>query len=430
MSTQEAIPTGVAPPRDTGTVRAVNTVLLVDDSKAQLRLLAGMLRRWDMAVIEAHSGEEALDFLRTEDIDMVISDWMMPGMTGPELCDALRSLELETYTYFILLSSKTEKSAAVRGLDEGADEFLTKPVNAGELRARIRAAERILRMERELIDKNRLLSNTLDELQTLYQSVDRDLIEARHLQQSLVPERFLSFDGADVSLLLRPSGHVGGDLVGAFRVNESRIGIYSIDVSGHGIASALMTARLAAYMTGSTPENNVALFIDDLGFYGMRPTEDICMELNSVIQEQMETEQYFTMAIADCDLRKGRIRFTQAGHPLPMIQRATGQIEFVGGNSMPIGLLDAPLFSTSEVELNPGDRLLMFSDGVSECPSPSGEQLEEEGLARIAGELGDLTGEKYLEALVWRLSEFAGEERFPDDVSATLLEFRGTAPVK
>ncbi len=423
MSSQDALSDGGIPPRSNEVGRAVNTVLVVDDSRAQLRLLSNLLRRWDLAVIEAESGEEALNYLRTEEIDMVLSDWMMPGMTGPQLCEALRSLELETYTYFILLSSKTEKQAVAKGLDDGADEYLTKPVNAAELRARIRAAERILEMERELIDKNKLLSTTLDELKAIYHSLDRDLIEARHLQQSLVPERHLQFDGGSVSLLLRPSGHVGGDLVGAFRVNESRIGIYSIDVSGHGIASALMTARLAAYLTGSTPENNVALTIDDLGFYSMRPTEEICMALNSIVLDQMETEQYFTMAIADCDLRHGRIVFSQAGHPMPLIQRSDGSVEFVGGNSMPIGLLDDPVFSTSEVDLKMGDRLLLYSDGVSECPTKNGDQLEEDGLEGIVRKIGDTTGEAYLEAMVWHLSEFAGEENFPDDVSAALLEF-------
>ena len=115
-------------------------------------------------------------------------------------------------------------------------------------------------MERELIDKNRLIASTLEELQKLYDSLDSDLIEARKLQQSLVSDRYRDLGVADVSLLLRSSGHVGGDLVGMFPVGESRIGLYGIDVSGHGISSALMTARLAGYLSASAPDQNIALF--------------------------------------------------------------------------------------------------------------------------------------------------------------------------
>ena len=150
-----------------------------------------------------------------------------------------------------------------RGLDIGADDFLTKPVNGDELRARIAAGERILRMQRELTEKNRLLSVTLDELQGVYDSVNRDLLEARKLQQSLVRERHRNFGNAEVSLLLRPSGHVGGDLVGFFPINSRRVGFFSIDVSGHGITSALMTARLAGYLSGNSPDQNIALMLTE-----------------------------------------------------------------------------------------------------------------------------------------------------------------------
>ena len=121
----------------------------------------------------------------------------------------------KSYGYFILLTSKSDKEEVAHGLDAGADDFLTKPVNAGELRARISAGARILGMERELTEKNRLIKSTLDELQVLYDSLDSDLIEAKKLQQSLVRERHRDFGPRglpDAAI----GGHVGGDLVGMF----------------------------------------------------------------------------------------------------------------------------------------------------------------------------------------------------------------------
>ena len=104
-------------------------------------------------------------------------------------------------------------------------------------------------MTRELSEKNRLITATLNEMSALYDALDRDLVEARKMQQSLVRERFRDFGTAEVSLLLKPSGHVGGDLVGFFQAGPGKLAVYSIDVSGHGIASALLTARLAGYLS-------------------------------------------------------------------------------------------------------------------------------------------------------------------------------------
>jgi sigma-B regulation protein RsbU (phosphoserine phosphatase) len=116
-------------------------VLIVDDSKAQRRILAVQLARWGYRVSEAESGEAALALCEEQGFDIVLSDWMMPGMTGLELCKAFRALPREGYGYFILLTSKSEKTEIASGLENGADDFLAKPVNSDELRARLRAGE-------------------------------------------------------------------------------------------------------------------------------------------------------------------------------------------------------------------------------------------------------------------------------------------------
>ncbi|MEO0991034.1 MAG: response regulator, partial [Pseudomonadota bacterium] len=176
-------------------------ILVVDDSRLQRRILCSMLKKDGHTVLEADSGIAALDICREAEVDIVLSDWMMPGMDGLAFCKAFKALPRESYGYFILLTSKSEKDDIAEGLGAGADDFLTKPVNAQELRARIVAGQRILEMERELTDKNALISQTLEELQSLYDGLERDLVEAQKLQQSLVPERFLTFGTTAVSML-------------------------------------------------------------------------------------------------------------------------------------------------------------------------------------------------------------------------------------
>ena len=424
MVTSSAASGTTAPAADAapGSGRAI---LVVDDSRAQRRVVSASLKRWGYRVLEADSGDSALALLREQEIEIVLSDWMMPGMDGPELCRRFRGLDREHYGYFILLTSKTGKEDVALGLDVGADDFLSKPVAPDELRARIAAGERILQMARELTEKNDLLSSTLAELQAIYDSLDRDLIEARRLQQSLVPERYRDFGRGRMALLMRPSGHVGGDLVGHFRINENKLAVYSIDVSGHGVASALMTARLASYLSGTSPEQNVAIAADELGLFTMRPPEQVCAMLNELLLREMETDLYFTMVLAEIDLLTGDVRMAQAGHPCPAVQSASGEVRFVGSGGLPIGLIPGASYEAEEFTLAPGERFLLYSDGLTECAGPNGRQLEEGGLAQIIEASRDLGGSKFLDSLLWDLEQFAESSEFGDDVSGVFFEYVG-----
>ncbi len=404
---------------------AIRHVLVVDDSKLQRKILVLSLRRWGFDVVEAESGEEALKMAAVQRPDLVLSDWMMPGMSGLELCRRFREMDGDEYSYFILLTSKSEKEEVARGLDSGADDFLTKPVDSNELRARISAGERLIEMQRSMALSNKALSETLEELQRLYDNIDSDLLEAKKLQQSLVKERFRAFPAGDLSLLLRSSGHVGGDLVGFFEAGPQHLGLYALDVSGHGISSALMTARLAGYLSSAAPDQNVALCKDSEGQVVPRAPEEVTSDLNSLVLDEMETELYFTLLLAFVDMETGHMVLSQAGHPHPAIQRADGKIEQLGTGGFPVGLLSEINFERFELTLNKGDRILILSDGVTECPNPEGDMLGEEGLTELLQGLATAKGPALLEALIWQLTEFNSGEDFPDDVSAILFEYQG-----
>ena len=410
---------------ETPDMRPERSVLVVDDSRVQRKILSALLKRWGYRVLEAASGAEALEVCKADTLDLIISDWMMPGMNGLDFCQAFRQLDRGGYCYFILLTSKSEKGEVAHGLDMGADDFLIKPVNASELRSRMAAGERILAMERELTRQNRLVSSTLAELRTLYDTIDRDLIEAKKLQQSLVRERFKDFGTAQLSLVLRPSGHVGGDLVGMFPINDRHVGFFGIDVSGHGITSALMTARLAGYLSGASPEQNVALEGDEGGGFRPRKTSDAVAHLNALVLEEMDTEHYFTLILGHIDLASGTVRITQAGHPYPVVQRRDGAVDSVGPGGMPVGLLAGAQYEEFSVTLSPGDRILVPSDGITECPVAEGEMLDDDGLRDMLRVRADAAGERLLESVIWELAAKCGTQDFPDDVSAILVEFSG-----
>ena len=415
---ETAIDTGA--PDTRGVVRSV---LVVDDSPSQRFTLSRMLRRSGYDVIEAGSGREALSACEADPPDLVLSDWMMPGMDGLAFCREFRRMPRDSYGYFILMTTKGGKEDITRGFDAGADDFLTKPVNAAELRARISACERVLHMEKQLTEKNRLVKSTLDELQTLYDSIDSDLMEARKLQQSLVSERYRDFGAAEVSLLLQSSARVGGDLVGFFPIGERRLGLFGMDVCGHGISSAMLTARLSGLLSSSVPGQNVALKRLPGGTFVPRPPAEVVSELNQLFLKDLQTELYFTLLLCDVDLANGRVCMAQAGHPHPIVMRADGRQEMVGRGGLPVGLIETATYDQTTLYLQPGDRLLIHSDGLTECTDSQGMQLGDAGLLAMAGALAGLPPARMLDALAAQVSEFCNGMP-DDDVSAALLAFR------
>lgn len=401
-------------------------VLVVDDSAMQRKMLTKALLKWGYEVMEADNALAGLEICRNHDVTMVISDWVMPGMNGPEFCHAFRQLDRAGYGYFILLTSKGESREVAEGLNSGADDFLTKPFIFGELQARLRAGERIVEMHAQLIQKNRVVNEALDTIQKLYNGVQRDLSEARRLQQSLVRETSVAYSGGHATMMLHPSGQIGGDLVGQFSANKTKIGLYSLDVSGHGVASALMTARLAGYLSGYSPSQNIALIDRGDGAFDLRDPAETATQLNEILLQEMNTDLYFTLALACIDLDTGKTRCVQAGHPHPLHMRRDGQMIKRGAGGMPIGLLPDANYKTFDFTLKPGDRLFLHSDGLTEAEDTAGIQLDDTGLEEILRARKSLRGSAFLDNVYAQLAAFNGSGDFEDDVSALMFEFDGT----
>ena len=183
-------------------------VLVVDDSRMQRRILAAQIAGAGYEVVEAGSGAEALALCAREPPDLILSDWMMPGMSGLDFCRAFRAMPRDSYGYFILLTSKTEKGKVAQGLDVGADDFLTKPVDRHELRARVRTITRLNRYRTltEQRENLRLMADRLVAAQEgerrrisrelhddLGQALTSHMLDIRNLQNDLpLPEAELS----------------------------------------------------------------------------------------------------------------------------------------------------------------------------------------------------------------------------------------------
>ena len=205
------------------------------------------------------------------------------------------------------------------------------------------------------------------------------------------------------------------------------MGLFALDVAGHGIAAALLSARLASLLS-SGPELNIAFRMTDAGQPVARPPAEVLAQLNALMIDELRTDSYFTMIYAHLDVRSGRVRLVQAGHPHPVVQRRDGTIQKIGAGGMPVGVFPDAAFEEIEIPLAPGDRLFIASDGLTEAENRRGEPLADEGLQAILRTNAMLHGSALLESICWSASNYAEGKR-NDDVSAVLIEHlpaRGT----
>jgi len=342
----------------------VQTVLIVDDAQLYRKLLASLLKQWGYAVLEAENGEQALALLAQYPVNLLISDWEMPVMDGLTLCQTVRKQVKQRYVYVILLTARESVEDLRAGFAAGADDFLRKPVNQVELQARLHAGERILRLEENLEHRNRRLSLAL-------QQIELDLQAAAALQQSILPPRAIRHGAYAADWLFIPSAWVSGDIFHFFPLENQTVGFYSVDVAGHGVSAAMMSVAVARqFLHGRTVER----FLFNRN--GITPPAEVVSMLNQrFVAQSSDVTSYFTMVYGVIDMASGAGSLCQAGHPTPFIASPSGEIRHVGEGGPPVGLLQDMEWETVPFSLGPGERLCLYSDGISECENLAQEMF-------------------------------------------------------
>lgn len=395
-------------------------ILIADDSEDMQMLLAQYLRQWGHTVVIAQNGAEALDILQKSDIQLVISDWAMPEMSGIDLCRAVRELfDLKRYVYIILLTARQEKQDLIIGMEAGADDFIRKPFHKEELRVRIRAGERTLQMEKMLAEQNKQLK----EVET---ALREDLEAAAQVQRNLLPnpdEQPFGSVGYRFDWLYTPAAFLGGDTCNVLRLDKTHAGFYMIDVAGHGIPAALKTVML--HQTLSAANGQTGLLKDDISYAPhcfIRPASEVLFELNNLSQNETDAMHYFTMIYGVLEVDTGRAVISQAGHPPAILLHQDTSMEMMDAGGVPVGMLEGMTYDECEVLFTAGDRLIMYTDGITECENVLGEQFSLERFQVLLREHGQKPLREMIAAIRQALEIWRGGTGFDDDVSLLVIE--------
>ena len=390
--------------------------LVIDDAPDIRIYVRSLLQAWGYDADAASEGLEGFARIAASDVQLVICDWTMPGMSGPELCRAVREADLGHYVYVILLTGRSEKADLVEGLNSGADDFLSKPFDAQVLRARIRVAERLLGLEQRLAEQNRELTDSRNRLAQAYEAIQADLAAAARIQRQMLPTSDRIAAPWRAEWVYLPAAQVSGDGFNFFELTSDLIGFYHFDVSGHGIPAALLSASLSrSLVPGGGPSAGArAPFLDPARFVA---------DLNhQLCDPEAEVENFATVAYGTLDKTTGAVELALAGHPQPIVLRRSGAIERAAIGGLPLGLFPDATFEAQRLGLDPGDRLILYSDGVTDCESGNGEGFGDARLEEVAGSAASSSTATFTGALAERLREWRGSLDFEDDISVLVFE--------
>jgi sigma-B regulation protein RsbU (phosphoserine phosphatase) len=401
-------------------------ILVVDDDPIARAITSTVLRKCGHEVFEAADGEIGLSMIADQDIRCVVSDWVMPKLAGIDMCRQIRASNLPHYVYVILCTSRDTKADLVEGMYAGADDFVVKPINPSELRVKVRAGVRILDLEQGLAERNRELAGINVKLQYAQKRLEDDLKAAAWIQEQLLPSPALTAHGVKCEWRFLPSGYIAGDIFNFFALDNTHVGFYLLDVSGHGVPAAMMSVTLSMTLTPDS-QNESPLKDYDFATGALRPVTPEAAILNLNRRFQFKDDRYFTMVYGVLDTESSRLSLAQAGHPSPIFMKPGESPQLLGNGGMPVGLWPEMDFDCLNFEVSPGDRLLLYSDGVTECTNRSGELFGERRLLDYLERSSPEPLDVLLEGLVHEMKEWSGGLRCEDDVSLLTIEFAGDA---
>jgi sigma-B regulation protein RsbU (phosphoserine phosphatase) len=320
----------------------MSRILVIDDDPTILKIIQRALQHQGHEVTVASNGKEGLELAFQTQPALIICDWMMPCLDGLEVCRQVKANPHLSTTFFLLLTSRIGLDDRVEGLNTGADDFLSKPIEIAELQARVRAGLRLHQVSQDL--------------QTQKEILEAELAEAASYVRALLPAPLTG----EVTIEARfiPSRQLGGDCFDYFWLDPDYLVMYLLDVSGHGLAAALPSILVLNLLRSQSLPN--------VNFY---QPQDVLKGLNDTFQMSSQNEKYFTIWYGVYNRVKRQLTYASAGHPPAVLitpGEAIPQVQHLRTPSLPIGMMPNLTF-TSERCVIPNDGMLyVFSDGVYE----------------------------------------------------------------
>lgn len=458
-------------------------VLMAEDSRIQAKMLEKRLVDAGHTVRWAINGQKAVELLKEKRPDIIVSDIEMPEMNGYEFCRIVKRDPSWQTIPLILLSSLSDPVDIIRGLEAGADNYVTKPYEADYLLGRMDSLldtplapeppdagpgmevtvagqkfqvqagrqqvlnllvsifENAVTKNKELIVSNQALSVARDSLQKANtelvavnekiersnQRMTRDLNAAAKVQQSLLPAKAIEISRASVAWKYVPCNELAGDFLNIFPLDDEHVGMFVVDVSGHGVPSSLLSVTIGAFLTNRVSDSSLLVKPGkDGGAPVVVPPAEVVTQLNNLFQADNQAGLYFTILYGVLHAPTGRLRFASGGHPPLLHVPRDGAWKLFEVESFPVGFVPDVEFTEETLQLAPGDRLFLYSDGVPEAMDANLEQMGNDRMTALVESLRGQPVDTVVTKLLEAVQTWCQPKGPLDDVSILGVEWQGT----
>lgn len=340
-------------------------VLLVDDEPLNLEYLEQELEDEPIQVVTAASGQEALRLVTAQPPDMVFLDIMMPGMDGFEVLRQLKAEKAWSAIPVVIVSAASDMHSIARGIELGAEDYLPKPFDPVILHARLHAG----------LERKRLR----DIEQRYLRALERELEIGREIQSGFLPASLPQLPGWEIEAFFRPAREVAGDFYDLFLLDAGHMVIMLGDVTDKGVGSALFMALYRSLL-------RVLISLEAPACADSQPSErspeqrlrSAADQVNQYIISVHQSSMLATAFLAVLDLDKGGLCYLNAGHDHPYLVRSGRIHAHLAPTGPLLGVIEGLDYATQSTTLQPGDTLVVYSDGITDAQDPDGRMFSQE----------------------------------------------------
>jgi sigma-B regulation protein RsbU (phosphoserine phosphatase) len=392
-------------PKDRETMQP--RILIADDQQDVLDALRLLLKGHGYSIETVNSPADLLGAVGRQEFDILLIDlnYARDTTSGREGLDVLSRLrEIEDAPPVVAMTGWATVGLAVEAMQFGVSDFVEKPWTNTRLLEILHKQIGLGRERRELRRRAAEEARAREEALIHQQEQEREIAEAKAIQEKLLPREIPQMPGYEIASAWQSARLVGGDYFDILPLDEKTLGICIADVAGKGMPAALLMSNMQAAVRGlSSPSLAPNL---------------LCSRLNSIVYRNTDSDRFITFFYAHLDGPMRRLTYVNAGHNAPFVVRAEGSHERLHEGGTVLGVFASCNYEMGSAQLFPGDRLVLFTDGVTEACNLAGEEFGEARLLRLLENHRTLSADELQAKILAVVAEFSGG-RWQDD--ATLL---------
>jgi sigma-B regulation protein RsbU (phosphoserine phosphatase) len=372
-------------------------ILIADDQPDVLGALCLLLKGQGYVTETVASPADLLEAVRRSEFDLLLMDlnYARDTTSGREGLDLLTHLKaMDGIPPIVVMTGWATVGIAVEAMQRGGIDFVEKPWTNTQLlqvlQKQIAAGRERRALARQAVQENRAQQAIVSQLHER----EHEIAEARAIQEGFLPKEIPQLAGYEITGAWQSARLVGGDYFDVLPFDEDTRGLCIADVAGKGMPAALLMSNLQAAVRG-------------LASPSLAP-EELCARLNALLCRNMASDRFVTLFYAQLDGPARRLRYVSAGHNSPFVMHRDGSHQRLREGGGILGVFLGQAFTAETVQLESGDRVVLFTDGVSEACKEDGEQFGEERLLAVLQENRDATARDIQAKIVQTASEFSG----------------------